>query len=311
MFGILARLKAAGVLGLNRRNACYILPYNERRFYPRVDDKLLTKQLMLQAGLPVPELYGVAEVNYQVQGLMQQLSGRPGFVVKPAKGSGGQGIMVLLEAVKDMYRRVDGVLISAGYLKLHVFNVLSGMFSLGGQPDKAIIEERIDPNPLFKKINYRGVPDIRIIVLFGVPVMAMLRLPTSMSRGKANLHLGAVGVGIEMASGRTLVGVHGNSVIFEHPDTAQSLAGVKIPNWDELLHMASRCHELTGLGYQGVDIVLDRAKGPMILEINARPGLNIQLANGTGLLKRLKVVEQHWRELKNTVQRVSFAKEHF
>ena len=39
------------------------------------------------------------------------------------------------------------------------------------------------------------------------------------------------------------------------------------------------------LGYVGVDIVLDANYGPMVLEANARPGLNIQIANNQGLLK--------------------------
>ncbi len=59
----------------------------------------------------------------------------------------------------------------------------------------------------------------------------------------------------------------------------------------KLLALSSRCYELTGLVYQGVDIVLDKDKGPMILELNARPGLNIQLANQSGLLHRLKLIE--------------------
>ena len=51
---------------------------------------------------------------------------------------------------------------------------------------------------------YEGVPDIRIVVFNGYPVMAMLRLATHASDGKANLHQGAVGVGLALDSGRCL-----------------------------------------------------------------------------------------------------------
>jgi len=68
---------------------------------------------------------------------------------------------------------------------------------------------------------------------------------------------------------------------------------------------------LTGLGYQGVDLVLDKNKGPLILELNARPGLNIQVANRAGLLTRLQLVEQHAPRLKTVEDRIAFAKEHF
>jgi hypothetical protein len=47
----------------------------------------------------------------------------------------------------------------------------------------------------------------------------------------------------------------------------------------------------SGLGYLGVDIVLHPEKGPQVLEINAEPGLTIQLANMAGLRKRLDRVE--------------------
>jgi len=36
-----------------------------------------------------------------------------------------------------------------------------------------------------------GLPDIRIICFNMVPVIAMLRIPTELSDGKANLHSGA------------------------------------------------------------------------------------------------------------------------
>jgi alpha-L-glutamate ligase-like protein len=136
--------------------------------------------------------------------------------------------------------------------------------------------------------------------------MSMMRLPTHLSNGKANLHQGAIGVGIDIATGITTTGVWFNDIITEHPDTGIEITGIKIPNWENLLNLAARCYQLTGLGYQGIDIVIDRDKGPMLLELNARPGLNIQIANCAGLLPRLKIVEQRYKELNTLEERVSF-----
>jgi alpha-L-glutamate ligase-like protein len=158
--------------------------------------------------------------------------------------------------------------------------------------------------------SYGGVPDIRVLVFIGYPVMAMVRLPTRHSRGKANLHQGAVGAGLDLATGRTTFGVLGNSAIDEHPDTGAPIAGLQIPHWDALLDLASRCYELTGLGYLGVDIVLDREHGPMLLELNARPGLNIQIANRCGLALRLRAVERAAGEAAADA-RIAFSREHF
>lgn len=308
---ISARLRRAGILGINGRNAGYTLPYNRRDRYPLVDDKVLTKKLANEAGVAVPELYGLIEIQRQVRGLKELVDKHWDFVVKPARGSQGDGIIVVTGRSRSLYRVADGSFLDDEELAFHVSNILSGIFSLGGQTDTALIEYRVNFDPVFEAITYRGVPDVRIIVFLGVPVMAMVRLPTRLSGGKANLHQGAIGAGIDMANGSTLTAVWGTAIVSEHPDTGNPVSGVSIPRWDTLLELGARSYELTGLGYQGIDIVLDRDKGPLILELNARPGLAIQMANRQGLRPRLEQVERHHAELKTTAERVAFAKERF
>jgi len=230
------------------------------------------------------------------------------FVIKPAQGSGGDGIIVITGKRKNRYLKSNGSLISQEELEHHVSNILSGMYSLGGHPDKALIEYCVQFDPLFDEVSYRGVPDIRIIVFLGYPVMGMIRLPTRQSQGKANLHQGAVGVGIDMATGKTRNGVWQNQITESHPDTDNDIDGLQLPQWDKLLEMAARCYELTGLGYLGVDIVLDKTKGPLILELNARPGLSIQIANRLGLLPRLQKIENLPIYSTNPLERVAFCK---
>jgi alpha-L-glutamate ligase-like protein len=150
-----------------------------------------------------------------------------------------------------------------------------------------------------------------VIVFWGVPVMAMVRLPTSLSGGKANLHQGAIGAGVDLAGGKTLTAVWRNEVVSEHPDTGNSVENVAIPGWSDLLQIAAGASELTGLGYLGVDLVLDKNLGPMVLEMNARPGLNIQIANRAGLLARLQKVENSISTLTGLEQRVEFAQHNF
>ena len=151
------------------------------------------------------------------------------------------------------------------------------------------------------------MPDIRIIVFKGIPVTAMARLPTSKSGGKANLHKGAIGVGIDMATGCTTHGVIGNTSTTTHPDTNRTIGGIQIPQWSEILQIAVKCADTVGLGYLGVDIVIDKQLGPLMLELNARPGLNVQLANQQGLLKHLKQIENTNKLPKEVSQRVALA----
>ena len=298
-------------MGINRRNLDCLFEHNPRGRFPLVDDKLRTKELASGAGIAVPPLYGVVEIQRQVTRLAETLSPYNSFVIKPARGSGGNGILVISGQLHGVYRRAHGGMLTEHDLQHYVSRILSGMYSLGGQPDRAMIEYRVRFDPIFESISYLGVPDIRVIVFLGVPAMSMVRLPTRMSDGKANLHQGAIGAGVDIASGKTLTAVWCNSIVSEHPDTGNTVNGVQIPAWETLLKIASRCHEITGLGYIGVDLVLDKDKGPLILEMNARPGLSIQIANRSGLLPRLKLIEQQHRDLVEIEDRVAFARENF
>jgi alpha-L-glutamate ligase-like protein len=311
MFNLGRKLADLGIMGINRRNAEYTLAHNPRRYYPLVDDKLRTKEIALAAGIPVPPLYGVVETEYQVRHLPTILQDHEDFVLKPAHGSGGDGILVVAGRARSNFRTIGGELLTREDIDHHVFNILSGLYSLGGQTDTAMIEYRVIFDPVFDHISHQGVPDVRVIVFLGVPVMAMLRLPTRESGGKANLHQGAIGAGIDLASGLTLKGVSRQGIVSEHPDTGNSIQGVAIPQWKTLLSIAARAHELTGLGYLGVDLVLDKDRGPLLLELNARPGLGIQIANAAGLMHRVKLVEAHFQELLSSEERIAFALEHF
>ena len=284
---------------------------NERRLYPLVDDKLRTKGLALEAGMAVPELYGVVGHQHEVKELVGIIEGREDFVIKPAHGSGGNGVVVIRGRRGELFRLASGRLVSWEALEHHVENTLSGLYSLGSHRDRAMIEYCVQFDPIFEPISYQGVPDLRVIVYQGFPVMAMARLPTHQSDGKANLHQGAVGVGIDLLTGTTVGGVQGNSPISRHPDTGEPVAGVQIPAWQIVLELSARCFEVTGLGYMGVDIVLDRDLGPLILELNARPGLNIQIANGCGLGARLEEIDRDCDGQLGPAERAMIAGERF
>ena len=302
------RLEKLGILGMNKRNGDFIAKYNSRSKYPLVDDKVQTKRLAEQAGLAVPKLYGIVKIEKDIPPLVKQLEDYGDFVIKPAHGSGGEGILVITGTSQHGFRKSSGQILSQDGLVLHISNILSGMYSLGGLPDVALVEQRVRFDPVFADISYQGVPDIRTIVLKGVPVMSMLRLPTHVSDGKANLHQGAIGVGIDLKTGKTLGGVMHEQFITQHPDTGFSITDVQIPNWDLILDLTAQCYDLVGLGYIGVDIILDQHHGPLMLEMNARPGLSIQIANQCGLLTRLNQIETMTELPKDVAQRIALAK---
>ncbi|MEA3357092.1 MAG: sugar-transfer associated ATP-grasp domain-containing protein [Patescibacteria group bacterium] len=293
--------KSREVLGINHRNAIYIRPFNRIRAKRIADDKLLCKKILSRHGILTAEIYKVIRNHKQLDTLKWEDLPKS-FALKPNIGTGGSGIIIFYGQKKNQLEwiRPDGTSMDVSQMKSHISNILDGQFSMGNRKDIAIIEERVINDPLLKKYSYKGVPDIRIIVFNNVPIMAELRLPTYESDGKANLHAGGIGVGIDIATGITTIAIHrrGSSLVSDIYDIIDTtlddnklqLSGVQIPQWSKMLEIAVQCQITSGLGFLGADIALDRNKGPMVFELNARSGLAIQIANLSGLRQRMERV---------------------
>jgi alpha-L-glutamate ligase-like protein len=284
-------LREAGVLGINHRNLAFIQESNPRALYPRVDDKTVTKSICHANDIPVPETYAVVRRYGDMRRLANLIGDRGEFVVKPASGAAGRGIIVVAHRRGNDYETPSGRLISAGEMQYHLSTILSGLYSLGGQVDKAIIEQRIIMHPTMQRIAVGGTPDVRVILYRHVPVMAMVRLPTIQSEGRANLHQGAAAAAVHLVTGRTFGGVCNNRMITRHPDTGELIGGLEIHGWRDLLAAAMRLSDALEMGYIGVDFVIDAKIGPVVLEANARPGLAIQVAHRAGILPRLRLID--------------------
>jgi len=285
-------MKTSHILGKNARSQIFSYRYNTSRGRTIATSKLLTKSILKKAGIPVPEIYAKFK-DYKSVSSFDWNSLPSSFALKPNKGLGGEGIIIVKK--RDSQKRgwitTQKKLVTSDDLKLHVMDILEGAYSLDNSPDKAYIEEFVGRHKAFRKYAYRGTPDIRVIVFNKVPVMAMMRLPTKESGGRANLHQGAIAVGIDMATGITTRAFWKGKYILYKPGTKRKLNGIKIPDWTKVLLTAVNCQEATGLGYFGADIVLHPEKGPMVLELNYQPGLQIQIANMAGLRRRLERVE--------------------
>ncbi len=304
-------LASLGIMGMNQRNVNYIGRYNPRKLYPLVDNKLKTKHIAVGAGVTVPKLIGTIQHQHEVGKIAAMVKEWSGFCIKPARGSGGKGILVIMRQENGLFYKPNGSSCTASDLERHISNILAGLFSLGGKPDFVLVEDLIHFDNVFDGYSFEGVPDTRVIIFKGFPVMSMMRLSTASSDGKANLHQGAVGVGICLRTGRALRAVQYNQPIRYHPDTSKDLFDLEVPHWMKLLNLAASCYEMSGLGYIGTDMVLDKLRGPMLLELNARPGLSIQIANAAGLLPRLRQIEKMGKVQMNVDERVAYAMEHF
>lgn len=284
------------ILGANARIWFY-LRQNTGKGRDIADSKIKTKEVLSRFDVGLPRILGLLESQKEVdEFLWQELRGN--FVIKPASGSGGRGVIVVKKKAKwaGEWYLMDGKKVNVSDLRLHCSDILEGRYSLYNKSDRVLIEERIKIHPKFLRFTRSGTPDVRVIVYNNVPVMAMLRLPTKESEGKANLHQGAVGLGIDLTTGITTYGVRYNNPVKKVYDYRRKkeikVNGIKTPNWKEILKTSVHCQKVVpGLKFLGVDLVIDKNKGPMVLELNARPGLSIQICNKAGLKRRLKRVE--------------------
>lgn len=280
--------KLNNLLSLNERNLDFVFNYNERKYFPQVDDKIKCKERLKKNKVAISETLAVCESFASLETVLADISQMENFVIKPSKGRGGGGILLCGDKTEKGWKTPSGRVIHIKDIEIHLSNILFGVFSLGGNDDRALIERKIVPHTFFTDIYPEGVADIRVIIFKGNEIMAMTRIPTSKSNGKANLHQGAIGVGVDIKTGKLKQASHKGRVLYKHPDTRIKLAEKCIPHWKSVLNTARAAAESVDLLYLGVDLVLDINEGPLILELNARPGLEIQVANQEGLKSLLE-----------------------
>ncbi|MFS8130431.1 MAG: sugar-transfer associated ATP-grasp domain-containing protein, partial [Candidatus Dojkabacteria bacterium] len=277
------------VLGRNERQLVYIRENNKRRSVKIADDKTLAKKILQQNNIPVPEKIAVIKSKEDLEHFNFDKLPKS-FVIKPVKGVRGSGVDIFYNRDKNgKWIRADKTKASLDDIKGLCIDIIDGKYSLFNQPDVVLIEERVKAHKDFKYFTYKGTPDVRVIVYNKIPIMSYIRLPTKESNGKANLDQGAIGAGIDMAVGKTTDAIIGKGTPIEYiPETGVRVSGLKIPYWDLILKYAVEASKVTGLGFGAIDFLIDREKGPLIVELNARPGLSIQLSNDDGLRWRLK-----------------------
>lgn len=277
-----------GVLGMNARNLLYIHEKNPSESLSLADSKLRTKNFLSGRGIPFAETYIVITSQQELNNF--SLDSLPNaFVIKPNHGSKGQGILVVKRKKNGKYL-VAGVEWSADEIRLHMTDILRGTFSLYGSHDRIVIEELLLPGKEFSRYCRYGLADIRMIVYNYVPITAMVRMPTALSGGKANLAQGAIGLGLNVADGEVM-SLYANRKNYHRafPEEYQFLQGTFVSFWDSILLYSAQIQMHTGLGYLALDWVIT-PNGPKLLEINARAGLEIQNVNLVPLEKRLEQV---------------------
>jgi len=282
--------RSHGLLGQNARNLKYIKWGNFLLSKKLADSKLGTKKFLANHKVAVPETLWIIKKHSELD-IEKIAAYEPPFVVKPNNGYGGKWILIIdTKAADGSFVTNSGDVYSPKKLIEHFTYILDGFFSLSGGRDRIIIEKKII---LIKEIELLGkywLPDIRVIAYNMVPVMAMIRIPTEESDGKANIHGWACAVGIDIGSWR-LTYISSKWKIVKSIPGIWDVRGIVIPEWDKILSLVVQVQQVTGIKFLWCDVVLDADAGPLLLEINVRPGLEIQNVNLAPLAARLDKVE--------------------
>lgn len=270
-------------LGMNYRNMVLIDKYNPKEAIELVNDKIRYKELLMRHKVPTPKMLDVISYGFEIP---KRLHAVPApFVIKPANGSAGKGILIIDAKKGGEYIDNKGERLSESFIQKHMLLMLEGRFSMGVESDEILIEEKITANSMVASLSETGLPDVRLIIFKGRIVAAMARIPTKKSGGKANISQGALAADVDIKTGKIL-GVY-DKLSRKRLEPIPKNMDMVLPHWKKVVEIGLRGAELSDLGYSGIDIIYDMS-GPMIMECNGHPGMEIQNVTGINILDRVQ-----------------------
>jgi len=249
------------LLGQNARNLNYILEHNDEDSKILADSKLKTKDFLSKKWISVSPSIAIVKDIIELDSFDFFSLPLP-FVIKPNQWYWGKWIIIIDKIEDEFFIWNDNTKYSQLDLKKHSEEILQWFYSLSWNRDKVIFERKIVLHHSIELLWKFWLPDVRIIVFNLVPVMAMLRVPTQNSKWKANLHMWACWVWIDIWTWKlTNINQFGKSI--KSIPWIWDVRNIELPFWQEILLLASKVQNVTSIWYVWCDIVLDDIKWPI------------------------------------------------
>ncbi len=230
-------------------------------------------------------------ISHNKDYLFNLLKQKGKLALKPSKGAGGHGFVMLEYIAGDLY---------VNFKKLNKSAFDEFIESLNGYLVMEYVEQHKALNPIWSK----SVCTLRVIALkrwdnnFDSKVdiiVSYARFGTSKSHGASNLSSGGVAIPFDFNTGRfgekfyqyQKYAIGGEISFMRHPDTNVSLTGEMLPNWEIIRDTVfSVCNYLSSLEYFGFDLMVTN-DGVKMCEINTHPSLDYeQIMCGPIMLKK-------------------------
>lgn len=272
--------------------------FDDRDFYAIGKDKLLFYTLMNAWRLPYPRIIAVVHRSRVFMGaallrsaddvlaFLGQPSNFPFFVkrVNDIRGRGA-GIVEAYDPDNGELRYANGQIVASDRF----------IASVQAREDDCIIFQQLIRTEarLAEAIGSR-VATARVMTIadgqsFKVK-RAVLRLPVGANMTD-NFSAGSTGNAyalVDAVSGRVIKAYRGvgldMTVLDAHPDTGVALDGLQLPDWGEAMRQIEyAATRLPGLRLAGWDVAFTD-DGPMLLEVNAAPGVVLPQLHGGGLI---------------------------
>lgn len=305
------------ILGMNARNLDYIKKFNPKKGIRLANDKHKSKQFLSDRWIPVPKTYDLITNRKDLYQYDFSTIPADEFIVKPTQWSRWRWIYRVKpldqhpewhgyldvswsrfdkffgaeSPYTDQRYKVSGEIIHDNALRRYMVDILDGKNSMNRWNDRILLEELIVPWSGFELFCEHGLADIRVIVFNLVPVAAMLRVPTQMSGGTANLDRWGLWLWVNVSTGKVQsMFQHDKIYKDDFPEEFAAFQDKQISYRSDILLYSSKIQYFANLWYLALDRVITD-EWPKILEINARAGLKFQLAGALPIKHRLNKIK--------------------